>query len=124
MSQNEVPAEESLAHWQQIFLRVIHEHHSIRKMKKYTPLQFARLVTSAGDAVLDRIRYHTQSSGFHQPEQLDKNTGAEASATDLTWSYATILKAMWHRNNAASTTLDRFPHLAKDPFYTLVNWTN
>jgi len=41
-----------------------------------------------------RIRYHTVGKGLHQPEQLDKNTGVEISATDLTWSYATIFKAM------------------------------
>eukprot|EP00339_Tiarina_fusa_P018567 CAMPEP_0117057448 /NCGR_PEP_ID=MMETSP0472-20121206/39891_1 /TAXON_ID=693140 ORGANISM="Tiarina fusus, Strain LIS" /NCGR_SAMPLE_ID=MMETSP0472 /ASSEMBLY_ACC=CAM_ASM_000603 /LENGTH=403 /DNA_ID=CAMNT_0004774353 /DNA_START=253 /DNA_END=1461 /DNA_ORIENTATION=+ len=85
VGQNVVPTKDTLAQWQQIFLRISGEHHSIRKLQSYSPLEFSRLVSSAGDAVLNRIAYHTKSSGFHQPEQLDKNTGAEASATDLTW---------------------------------------
>lgn len=54
----------------------------------------AKAMASQGDGILSRLRYHTVGAGLHQPEQLDKNTGFETSATDLTWSYATIFKAM------------------------------
>eukprot|EP00039_Didymoeca_costata_P019529 m.337891 g.337891 ORF g.337891 m.337891 type:complete len:549 (-) comp18262_c0_seq1:177-1823(-) len=59
--------------------------------------ELARALLVQGDGVLARIRYHTASNGLHQPEQIDKQTGAIASATDLTWSYATIFKAMAQR---------------------------
>lgn len=123
VGQNIKPAEESLHHWQNIFSRILQRDYSISNLRNFSPLQFSKLVTSAGDAVLDRIRYHTQSSDFHQPEQLDKNTGAEASATDLTWSYATILKAMWHRNNASTTALKKYPNLKDDLFYEIIKFT-
>lgn len=122
VGQNIKPHPSSLADWQQIFLRINREYHTIRKLKQLSSLEFSQLVTSAGDAVLDRIRYHTEADNFHLSEQLDKNTGDEASATDLTWSYATVLKAMWHRNNATTTTLAKYPHLKYEPFYQLVNW--
>ena len=61
------------------------------------PGDFARQLAAAGDGVLTRIHYHTAGGGLHQPEQLDKKTGYESSATDLTWSYATVLKAMTAR---------------------------
>ena len=64
--------------------------------------ELASALAAAGDGVLVRIRYHTVGGGLHQPEQLDKNTGFEASAKDLTWSYATLLKAMKQR----AATLD------------------
>ena len=68
-----------------------------------TPAGLARALVLSGDGVLNRIRYHTINNNLHQPEQLDKNTGQEASATDLTWSYATILKAMKARDDTMAT---------------------
>jgi GH15 family glucan-1,4-alpha-glucosidase len=52
----------------------------------------------AGDDVLFRLRSHTEAYDFHMSEQLDKNTGTELSAEDLTWSYACVLKAMHYRD--------------------------
>eukprot|EP01089_Gocevia_fonbrunei_P016118 TRINITY_DN4924_c0_g1_i1.p1 TRINITY_DN4924_c0_g1~~TRINITY_DN4924_c0_g1_i1.p1 ORF type:complete len:526 (-),score=98.74 TRINITY_DN4924_c0_g1_i1:46-1623(-) len=60
--------------------------------------RFSQLLAETGDAVLDRIAYHVKGSGFHLAEQIDKNTGVQCSATDLTWSYATVIKAMYYRN--------------------------
>eukprot|EP01126_Amoeba_proteus_P011163 TRINITY_DN1446_c0_g2_i1.p1 TRINITY_DN1446_c0_g2~~TRINITY_DN1446_c0_g2_i1.p1 ORF type:complete len:381 (-),score=57.13 TRINITY_DN1446_c0_g2_i1:170-1312(-) len=57
-------------------------------------VKFAQLLASAGDSVLYRLRVHVVGSGFHLSEQLDRNTGVESSATDLTWSYANVLKAI------------------------------
>ena len=32
-------------------------------------------------------------------EQIDKNSGQQISAFDLTWSYAEVLNALYYRNN-------------------------
>lgn len=75
--------------------------HTMPKLNEdATAVELASALASAGDGVLIRIRYHTVGGGLHQPEQLDKNSGVEASATDLTWSYATLLKAMRQRASA------------------------
>jgi len=63
---------------------------------------FARLLLSAGDSVLNRIAYHVKGDNFHLYEQIDRNTGYQRSATDLTWSYANVLKAMFVRNQTAT----------------------
>lgn len=116
------PHKSSFADWQQIFMRLNHKHHPISKLAKMTPLEWSRMIATTGDGILDRIKYHTESYDLHQSEQLDKNTGAEASATDLTWSYANILKAMYYRNQMVSLSVERFPDLADDPFYTIAKW--
>eukprot|EP01129_Flabellula_baltica_P000376 TRINITY_DN1039_c0_g1_i1.p1 TRINITY_DN1039_c0_g1~~TRINITY_DN1039_c0_g1_i1.p1 ORF type:complete len:504 (+),score=104.61 TRINITY_DN1039_c0_g1_i1:109-1620(+) len=67
--------------------------------KTITKEQLSQALRSAGDSVLLRIRHHVKDSGFHLSEQIDRNTGVEVSATDLTWSYATVLKAMKARGN-------------------------
>eukprot|EP00759_Apiculatamorpha_spiralis_P025738 PhF_6_TR29100/c0_g1_i1/m.42442/K01178/SGA1; glucoamylase len=64
----------------------------------------AKVLLSLGDGALLRVRYHTAGLGFHMYEQLDKNTGFETSAKDLTWSYASLLMAMKHRR----TTMELF----------------
>jgi GH15 family glucan-1,4-alpha-glucosidase len=38
---------------------------------------------------------------MHLNEQIDKDTGIQKSAFDLTWSYASLLKALHRRNNLA-----------------------
>lgn len=48
----------------------------------------------AGDSVLLRVRHHVEVDGFHLAEQIDRNTGSQKSAEDLTWSYAETLSAM------------------------------
>jgi glucoamylase len=50
-----------------------------------------------GDGVLLRLRSHVVGKGFHLDEQLDRNTGYELSAKDLTWSYSEVFNAMHHR---------------------------
>jgi glucoamylase len=60
--------------------------------------EFANSLLSLGDGVLLRIRYHVENSGFHLSEQLDRNSGFQLSAKDLTWSYAETLKAVKKRN--------------------------
>lgn len=63
----------------------------------------AQAMVGAGDGVLLRLRSHVADGGFHLTEQLDRNTGTPMAASDLTWSYATTLKAMHARAQFEST---------------------
>lgn len=57
----------------------------------------ADLFFRAGDSVLLRLRAHVEADGFHLAEQIDRTTGLQISAEDLTWSYAEVLNAMTAR---------------------------
>jgi len=57
----------------------------------------AQAMADAGDGVLQRLRHHVAAGGFHLPEQIDRNSGTPMAAKDLTWSYATMLKAVHAR---------------------------
>ena len=59
-----------------------------------TARELARAQVSAGDAVMTRLHKHVASDGGKIDEQIDKNTGQQASAEHLTWSYANILHAL------------------------------
>merc|ERR1712216_902226 len=63
----------------------------------------ATVFAAAGDAVLARIAHHVRAANidFRLDEQLDKNTGATASAKSLTWSYAEVFNALRWRDNVA-----------------------
>jgi glucoamylase len=58
----------------------------------------AKYFAAQGDGVLVRLRSHVTARGFHLDEQIDRNTGAQVSAKDLTWSYAEVLNAMMYRS--------------------------
>ncbi len=47
-----------------------------------------------------RMYQHVKADGGHIAEQISRSTGAQASAKDLTWSYANILSAMKEREKA------------------------
>jgi len=66
----------------------------------------AQALAGAGDGVLVRIRSHVKDGGFHLTEQLDRNSGSPMAAKDLTWSYATMLKAV-HARTQYQSALDR-----------------
>ncbi len=57
----------------------------------------AALFLRAGDSVMLRLREHVKADGGHLDEQLDRSTGVQCSAEDLTWSYAEVLNAMAKR---------------------------
>lgn len=57
----------------------------------------AQVFAAQGDGVLLRLRRHVQGNDFHLDEQIDRNTGYQISASDLTWSYAETLNAMYYR---------------------------
>jgi len=59
-----------------------------------TASDLAAAQVSAGDAVLTRLHNHIKSDGGKVDEQIDKHTGKQASAENLTWSYANILHAL------------------------------
>jgi glucoamylase len=46
----------------------------------------AQVFAAQGDGVLSRIHYHVAGDGFHVAEQMDRNSGVQMSAGDLTWS--------------------------------------
>lgn len=58
----------------------------------------AKVFAAAGDSVLLRLREHVETDKFHLDEQIDRNTGEQMSAEDLTWSYAEVLNAMHQRD--------------------------
>lgn len=49
-----------------------------------------------GDAFMRRIKYYTPADG-HLPEEYNRNTGVPQGASDLTWSYASVLTASFAR---------------------------
>lgn len=55
---------------------------------------------NAGDSVMYRLYQHVKGDNGHIAEQIDRNTGVQKSAADLTWSYANILSAMQARSQA------------------------
>mmetsp|Transcript_30110 Transcript_30110/g.32819 ORF Transcript_30110/g.32819 Transcript_30110/m.32819 type:complete len:507 (+) Transcript_30110:78-1598(+) len=57
----------------------------------------AKVFAQQGDGVLLRLRAHVAGDNFHLDEQIDRNTGVQMSAEDLTWSYAEVLNAMHWR---------------------------
>jgi len=63
------------------------------------PATLATLFAASGDGVLLRLREHVNADGFHLSEQIDRNSGKQMSASDLTWSYAEVLNAMDKRAN-------------------------
>lgn len=58
----------------------------------------AAVFANQGDGVLTRLRSHVTARGFHLDEQIDRSTGSQTSAQDLTWSYAEVLNAMHQRD--------------------------
>jgi len=55
---------------------------------------------AAGDAVLARLHHHVQADDYHLFEQIDRVSGKQYNAGDLTWSYAETLSALLERESA------------------------
>ena len=64
-----------------------------------TARDLATAQLAAGDAVMSRLWSYVNMDAGRIDEQIDKNTGAQASAQGLTWSYANILHALHIRFN-------------------------
>ncbi|KAJ3161735.1 Glucoamylase, intracellular sporulation-specific [Geranomyces michiganensis] len=54
--------------------------------------------TAFGDSFLNRVRRHAPPDG-RLSEQMNRDTGFMQGATDLTWSYASIITANWARED-------------------------
>jgi glucoamylase len=55
-------------------------------------------VRTIGDTYLRRTQFHADPSG-HLSEEFNRSTGFMQGARDLTWSYASLLNAVWQRAN-------------------------
>lgn len=84
-----VPAPDVLLIWQTAF-------NSPTALPTAAPA-LAQLFAAQGDGVMLRLRSHVLARNFHLDEQIDRNTGVQVSAKDLTWSYAEVLNAMYYR---------------------------
>jgi glucoamylase len=76
--QHGAPSAEALAVWQSAF--------NSPSALPTSPSALAAVFAAQGDGVLLRLRKHVQPEGFHLDEQIDRNSGAQISAEDLTWS--------------------------------------
>ena len=65
-------------------------------------INLSNSMLAAGDAVMQRIYYHVKGDGGHLAEQIDKSTGVQMSAKDLSWSYACTLVALKTRAQAVA----------------------
>eukprot|EP00604_Paraphysomonas_vestita_P001615 CAMPEP_0174822320 /NCGR_PEP_ID=MMETSP1107-20130205/14978_1 /TAXON_ID=36770 /ORGANISM="Paraphysomonas vestita, Strain GFlagA" /LENGTH=338 /DNA_ID=CAMNT_0016040921 /DNA_START=553 /DNA_END=1566 /DNA_ORIENTATION=+ len=72
-----VPNATALAKWKEAF--------NTSKDLPTDRTALAYLFASAADGVLLRLRVHVQNDGGHLAEQIDRNTGKQVSAEDLTW---------------------------------------
>lgn len=77
---NGLPDKEALGYWQQAFNTEI-DLTAVRSTEA-----LAQMFAAQGDGVLLRLRAHVEAEGFHLDEQIDRNTGVQTSAKDLTWS--------------------------------------
>jgi len=68
-----------------------------------TAQDLATAQMAAGDSVMSRLWDHVKNDGGRIDEQIDRNTGAQASAESLTWSYANILHALHTRKHLVAT---------------------
>jgi len=91
--QKGAPSAEALGFWASAF-----NAPSRLDMDKLSDSALAQVFAAQADGVLLRLRAHVEPSGFHLNEQIDRNTGEEISAEDLTWSYAEVLNAMHYRD--------------------------
>lgn len=93
-AERQLPPVHAMSKWRELMPH-------LSQSPSYTEL--ADSLFAMGDGVMQRIYYHVQGGGFHLSEQLDAQTGVLESAYDLTWSYATVLKALQLRNKASSS---------------------
>eukprot|EP00035_Acanthoeca_spectabilis_P024581 m.454487 g.454487 ORF g.454487 m.454487 type:complete len:490 (-) comp20681_c0_seq1:37-1506(-) len=64
--------------------------------------ELSKALVSNGDGIFRRVRFHTTGGELHQPEELNRDTGFEQGAGDLSWSYGGIMSALMARDNAVA----------------------
>jgi len=87
--ENSIPTSDALTMWAKAFNTANLPTNKI---------DLANYFAAAGDSVMLRLRKHVIADGGHLAEQIDRNTGVQMSAEDLTWSYAEVLNAMYQRD--------------------------
>ena len=79
---------------------VVGENNSRFGFLQSRELNLANSLTLAGDSVMQRIYHHVKNDDCHLNEQIDRNSGVQTAAKDLTWSYSSVLVAMKIREQA------------------------
>lgn len=78
-------------------------HDIISVEHKYFDALIKRLITE-GDAILTSIKRHSvtydDGTTLHMSEQVDRTSGCQVSAIDLSWSYSSVLSALHEREKA------------------------
>ena len=97
LSSGDLPSEEAQAAWVDAF--------ALSTSFPSSSKEAADLFLRAGDGVLLRLRSHVEDDGFHLDEQIDRATGKQTSAGNLTWSYAEVLNAMKSRDLVSAANL-------------------
>lgn len=92
---NKLPGDDALSAWKSAF--------NVDSLPS-TAKELAAVFAAQGDGVLLRLRQHVSANNWHLDEQIDRNTGVQISAEDLTWSYAEVLNAMNHRGQYLALT--------------------
>src|SRR5690606_30997716 len=64
------------------------------RSKEFVSLQVS--LKNSADNLMKRVRFHTPENGRYS-EQINRHTGFMRGAYDLTWSYASFLSALYHR---------------------------
>jgi glucoamylase len=64
-----------------------------------TATDYIAAATAAGDSVMTRMWSHVKDDDGEIDEQMDRETGAQKSAKNLTWSYANVLNALHVRKS-------------------------
>jgi glucoamylase len=67
------------------------------------PVALSNIFAAQGDGVLLRLRNHVVNDNFHLDEQIDRNTGVQMSAEDLTWSVSDLY-------NKINVRIDRYSY--------------
>jgi glucoamylase len=83
-SPDQLLSAQELEHWQELY----------DLPAQATRGQFVEAASQAGDAVMFRLYAHVKDGNGHIAEQIDKVSGQQKSANDLTWSYGNILDAL------------------------------
>jgi len=67
-----------------------------------TATDYIAAATAAGDSVMTRMWTHVKNDDGKIDEQMDRDSGTQKSAKNLTWSYANVLNALHVRKGIAN----------------------
>lgn len=106
----------SIQFFKQILPDVTLDDHQILN-HKINAVLFEKLIAGliqSGDNMLEAVKSfcctYPDGTGLHMSEQIDRRSGQQKSATDLTWSYASTISAAFARE----TTINLWKTLSKE----------